>query len=160
GRFVKNQRLHTFDVLGARGPIEVGVALFRTLVGPLRLEVDAIIGGLEEGVAKQNLDFFHVPLVVLHGTVPYEPEASYFYPRYQYCTVYPFSILASDITSATLQRLDAVERALDLPGKQGLVALIALKKAILITRSTLESPEGLAPLTNAELPQQGVSMTT
>jgi CRP-like cAMP-binding protein len=160
GRFVKNQRLHTFDVLGARGPIEVGVALFRTLVGPLRLEVDAIIGDLEEGVAKQNLDFFHVPLVVLHGTVPYEPEASYFYPRYQYCTVYPFSILASDITSATLKRLDAVERALELPGKQGLVALITLKKDIPLPRSTLESPDGLAPLTNADLPQRDVSMTT
>jgi cAMP-dependent protein kinase regulator len=158
GRFVKNQRLHTFDVLGARGPIEVGVALFRTLVGPLRLEVDAIIGDLEEGVAKQNLDFFHVPLVVLHGTVPYEPEASYFYPRYQFCTVYPFSILASDISSATLTRLDAVEQALELPGKQALVALIGLKKDIQTPRSTLEGPEGLAALTNADLPQRGVSM--
>jgi len=158
GRFVKNQRLHTFDVLGARGPIEVGVALFRTLVGPLRLEVDAIIGDLEEGVAKQNLDFFHVPLVVLHGTVPYEPEASYFYPRYQYCTVYPFSILASDISTATLARLDAVEQALALPGKHALVSLIALKKVIQAPRSTLEAPEGLAPLTNADLPQRGVRM--
>jgi CRP-like cAMP-binding protein len=158
GRFVKNQRLHTFDVLGARGPIEVGVALFRTLVGPLRLEVDAIIGDLEEGVAKQNLDFFHVPLVVLHGTVPYEPEASYFYPRYQLCTVYPFSILASDISTATLARLNAVERALELPGKQALVSLIALKKDIQAPRSTLEAPEGLAPLTNADIPQRGVSM--
>src|ERR1700730_8980093 len=160
GRFVKNQRLHTFDVLGARGPIEVGVAIFRTLVGPLRLEVDAIIGDLEEGVAKQNLDFFHVPLVVLHGTVPYEPEASYFFPRYQFCTVYPFSILASDINSAALARLDAVERALALPGKHALVALIALKKDIPEPRSTLEAPEGLAPLTNADLPQRGVAMAT
>src|SRR5437016_2655896 len=160
GRFVKNQRLHTFDVLGARGPIEVGVAIFRTLVGPLRLEVDAIIGDLEEGVAKQNLDFFHVPLVVLHGTVPYEPEASYFFPRYQFCTVYPFSILASDISSATLARLDAVERALTLPGKQALVALIGLKKQLSPRRSTLEAPEGLAPLTNTDLQQRGVPMET
>ncbi|HLZ31417.1 MAG TPA: cyclic nucleotide-binding domain-containing protein [Chloroflexota bacterium] len=160
GRFVKNQRLHTFDALGARGPIEVGVAIFRSLVGPLRLEVDAIIGDLEEGVAKQNLDFFHIPLVVLHGTVPYEPEASYFFPRYQFCTVYPFSILASDIDAAALARLDAVERALALPGKQALVALIALKKDIPEPRSTLEAPEGLAPLTNADLPQRGVSMAT
>ncbi len=160
GRFVKNQRLHTFDVLGARGPIELGVAIFRTLVGPLRLEVDAIIGDLEEGVAKQNLDFFHVPLVVLHGTVPYEPEASYFYPRYQYCTVYPFSILASDISTATLARLDAVEQALALPGKQAVVALIGLKKDIPLPRSTLEAPEGLAALTNADLPQRGVQMDT
>jgi len=90
--------------------------------------------------------------------VPYEPEASYFYPRYQYCTVYPFSILASDISTATLARLDAVEQALALPGKQALVALIALKKDIQAPRSTLEAPEGLAPLTNADLPQRGVRM--
>jgi CRP-like cAMP-binding protein len=158
GRFVKNQRLHTFDELGARAPIEIGVALFRTLVGPLRLEVDAIIGDLEEGVAKQNLDFFHVPLVVLHGTVPYEAEASYFYPRYQFCVVYPFAILSSDVSAALLGRLDAVERALAIPGKQGLVAFPAPKRDILYPKSTLEAPEGLAPLTNAKLPQQGVPM--
>ena len=51
GRFVKNQRLHTFDELGIRGPIEIGVALFKTLAGPLRMEVEALIGDLEEGVA-------------------------------------------------------------------------------------------------------------
>jgi CRP-like cAMP-binding protein len=158
GRFVKNQRLHTFDELGARAPIEIGVALFRTLVGPLRLEVDAIIGDLEEGVAKQNLDFFHVPLVVLHGTVPYEAEASYFYPRYQFCVVYPFAILSSDISAASLGRLDAVERALEIPGKQGLVSLIALKRDILYPKSSLEPAEGLAPLTDAKLAQQGVPM--
>ncbi len=158
GRFVKNQRLHTFDALGARAPIEIGVALFRTLVGPLRLEVDAIIGDLEEGVAKQNLDFFHVPLVVLHGTVPYEAEASYFYPRYQFCVVYPFAILSSDISRASLARLDAVERALEIAGKQGLVALIALKRDIPYPRSSLEPTDGLAPLTDTKLSQQGVPM--
>jgi CRP-like cAMP-binding protein len=90
--------------------------------------------------------------------VPYEPEASYFFPRYQFCTVYPFSILSSDISAASLARLDAVERALELPGKQGLAALIALRKDIPYPRSTLEPPEGLAPLTNADLPQRGVPM--
>src|SRR5262245_47646800 len=115
GRFVKNQRLHTFDALGLRGPVEVGVALFRTLAGPLRLEVDAIAGDLEEGVAKQNLEYFNAPLVVIHGTVPYEGETSYFFPRYQLKTVYPFAALATDISAAMLSRLDAIEEGLILP---------------------------------------------
>ena len=158
GRFVKNQRLHTFDELGVRGPVEVGVALFRTLIGPLRLEVEATIGDLEEGVAKQNLDFFHVPMVVIHGTVPYEAEASYFYPRYQYCTVYPFAILSADCSRAMLARLDVVEQALAQPGKQGLLALFALKRDLPTTRSTLEPPEGLSALTTADMPQRDVAM--
>lgn len=160
GRFVKNQRLHTFDELGARGPVEVGVALFRALAGPLRLDIEAIVGDLEEGVAKQNLDFFHVPMVVLHGTVPYEAEASYFFPRYQYCTVYPFGALSADVSRLMLARLDAIERALEQPGKQGLLALFALKRDLASPRSALEPPEGLAPLTDAVVPEQGGPMAT
>lgn len=159
GRFVKNQRLHTFDELGARAPVEVGVALFRSLAGPLRLEIDAIIGDLEEGVAKQNLDFFHVPMVVIHGTVPFEAEASYFYPRYQFSTVYPFAVLASDISKQMLSRLDAIEEALEQPGKAGLLGLFKLKRDIVTPRSTLEPTEGLDPLTDASVPQQGVAMS-
>lgn len=158
GRFVKNQRLPVGDELGVRGPVEVAVALFRTLSGPLRLEVEAIIGDLEEGVALQNLAFFHVPMVVIHGTVPYEAETSYFFPRYQNCTVYPFAALASDISSAMLARLDAVERALAHPGRQGLAALFALKRDLQVPISSLEPPEGLAPLTAVMLPQREVAM--
>jgi hypothetical protein len=35
------------------------------VAGPLRFEVDGVIGDLEEHVAKQNLDFFHVPSALL-----------------------------------------------------------------------------------------------
>jgi hypothetical protein len=160
GRFVKNQRLATLDELGARAPVEVGVALFRTLAGPLRLEVDALIGDLEEGVAKQNLDFFHAPMVVIHGTVPYEAEASYFFPRYQFCAVYPFAALATDISQQMLSRLDAIEAALAMPGKAGLLSLFRLKRDVVATRSTLIPAEGLAPLTDANLPQKGVAMAS
>ena len=160
GRFVKNQRLHTFDELGARSPVEVGVALFRTLSGPLRLEVDAIVGDLEEGVARQNLDFFHAPLVVLHGTVPYEAEASYFFPRYQYCTVYPFAALATDISQQMLRRLDAIEGALDKPGKAGLLDLFRLKRERSDLQSSLIPPAGIDALTDASVPQQGVAMAS
>ncbi len=158
GRFVKNQRLHAFDALGLRAPVEVGLAVFRALSGPLRLEVDGLIGDLEEGVAKRNLEYFHVPLVVIHGTVPYEHEESYFFPRYQYKTVYPFATLSLDITSAMLARLDAIEAGLAKPGKEGLMALLALKRDVLSPVSTAMPPEGLAPLTNADLPQLGVPM--
>jgi len=160
GRFVKNQRLHTFDELGARAPVEVGVALFRALAGPLRLEVEAAIGDLEEGVAKQNLEFFHAPLVVLHGTVPYEPEASYFFPRYQYCTVYPFAVLSSDISRQMMSRLGAIEAALEQPGKQGLLALFALKRETGSARSSLEPPEGVAALVDSAVPQAALPMAT
>jgi hypothetical protein len=160
GRFVKNQRLHTFDELGARAPVEVGVALFRTLSGPLRLEIDAIICDLEEGVALQNLQFFHVPMVVIHGTTPYEAEASYFFPRYQYCVVYPMAALSSDISRDMIARLDAIEEALEQPGKRGLLGLFALKRDIRLPKSSLEPPEGLAALQEERVPQQGVAMAT
>ena len=159
GRFVKNQRLHTFDVLGIRGPIEIGVALFKTLAGPLRMEVEALIGDLEEGVARQNLDFFHVPLVVIHGTVPYEAEASYFFPRYQYCTVYPFAHLTADAGTEMAERLEHVEEALELEGKQALLGLLMLKQEeFKPPASSLEPPAGLSPLDAADIHQLDVAM--
>src|SRR5207302_9363717 len=48
--------------------------------------------------------------------------------------------------------------ALELPGKRGLAALFALKREIQIERSSLEPPEGLAPLSTTRMPQQGVAM--
>lgn len=153
GRFVKNHRLHAFDELGARGAIEVGVALFRSLAGRLRLDVEAIIGDFEEGVAMQNLEFFHTPMIVIHGTIPYYPEAAYLYPRYQFRTVYPFAALSVDVSKHMLSRLDAIEEALSQPGKQGMLALFALKRVGSTARSGLEPPGGLAELSEARLEQ-------
>jgi hypothetical protein len=158
GRFVKNQRLHAFDELGARGAVEVGVALFRSLAGPLRIDVDAIIGDFEEGVAMQNLEFFHAPMVVIHGTIPYLAEASILYPRYQYCTVYPFAALSADVSKHMLSRLDAIENALEQPGKRGMLALFALKREPFEARSGLEPPGGLAELSDARVEQKGQPM--
>ena len=158
GRFVKNQRLSTFNELGARAAIEVGQALFRSLAGPLRNEVEAIIGDIEEGVAKQNLEFFHAPLVVIHGTIPYEAEASYFFPRYQFCTVYPFAALSSDVSRLMLSRLDRIEEALEEPGKRGMLALFALKREASSTPSGLEPPGGLGELTITRLGQEDQPM--
>jgi cyclic nucleotide-binding protein len=159
GRFVKNQRLHTFDLLGIRGPVEIGVALFKTLAGPLRMEVEALVGDLEEGVARQNLDFFHVPLVVIHGTVPYEADASYFFPRYQYSTVFPFAHLAADAGQDMSMRLAHVEEALALEGKKALLGLLMLKQEKYEpARSSLEPASGLNALDAADVRQLDVAM--
>lgn len=126
GRFAKNRHPAASRELVTRAVVELGVAVFRLAAGPLRLGLDGVIGDLEEHVAKQNLDFFHVPSVVIHGTVPYQPNASYLYPRYQLHTVHPFACLTSDISTA-LPRLHAIDQALSRPGKLGLLALLRLK---------------------------------
>jgi hypothetical protein len=158
GRFVKNQRLAPHDERGSRAPVEVGLALFRAIAGPLRLEVEAIVGDLEDGVAKRNLEFFHAPITVIRGTIPYEEEASYFYPRYQHCATYPFAGLCCDITERTLDRLAAIEKALQLPGRAGLLALLALKNDRQVRPSSLESVSGLPPLLAHSVPQVETAM--
>jgi hypothetical protein len=70
GRFVKNQRLSPFDELGARAPMEIGVAIYHVMTGPLRMEMDAFVGDLEEDGTTSNLAFFHVPLVITHAALP------------------------------------------------------------------------------------------
>jgi hypothetical protein len=158
GRFMKNQQLAALDELGARGPIEVGVAMFHILVGPLRMEVDAFIGDIEEGVAGQNLAFFHTPMVVVHSTPPYESEDSYLFLRHQYRTIYPFAALVSDLTDPMRTRLPQIEQALALPGKQGVLALVGLKRDLHASRSSLAPPDYLDPLIDSALPQQGIPM--
>jgi hypothetical protein len=158
GRFVKNQRFKTFSDEGVRGPVEVCTAMFKVGSGPLAGEYDAYVGDFEEAIAKQNMDFFHVPLVVLHGTVPYEGETAYLYPRYQYRTVYPFASLVSD-SEAAMPRLAAIDRALSRPGKRGILALMRMKGDPSPFRSSLEPPGGLPSLAEAVVPQKGVAMS-
>ena len=161
GRFVKNQRYHGVEDKSIRGPVEVGVAIFRMIAETLSYELSGVVGDLEEAVAKQNLDFFHVPLVVLHGTMPVESDESWLLPRYVKSTVFPFACLASDTASA-LPRLSEIERALARPGKLGLLSLMRLRSSTPETplpRSSLEPEGGLASLSEAELPQQGVAMS-
>lgn len=159
GRFVRNHRPVAGTDLATRAAVEVGVAVFRLMAGPLRMRVDAVVGDLEEHVAKQNLDFFHIPSVVLHSTVPYASSASYLYPRYQRHTVYPFACLTSDIESA-LPRLTAVERALAKPGRRALLALLRLRMQSRggAAASMLHRYDGPDPLHELSLLQQQVGM--
>jgi Cyclic nucleotide-binding domain len=159
GRFVKNQRYHGVEDKSVRGPVEVGVAMFRIVAETLAFELSGVIGDLEEAVAKQNIDFFHVPLVVMHGTMPVESEDSWLFPRYLYRTVFPFALLASDAATA-LPRLAEIEGALSRPGKLGLLGLMRLRgDAGTDIHSSLSPEGGLAPLLEQELPQKGVAMS-
>jgi hypothetical protein len=57
-----------------------------------------------------------------------------------------------------LARLDAIEEGLKQPGKEGLLALLKLKGDSHSATSSLEPPEGLAPLIDTPVPQEGVVM--
>jgi hypothetical protein len=158
GRFVKNQRYHGVEDRSIRGPVEVGVAIFRMIAETLSFELSAVVGDLEEGVAKQNLDFFHVPLVIVHGTMPLQGEDSWLFPRYLRRDVYPFALLASD-AAAALPRLDEIEQCLSRPGKLGLLSLMRLRnQKTEVPRSSLAPEGGLIALTDTALTQADVPM--
>jgi hypothetical protein len=159
GRFVRNQRPAADGELAIRAVVEACVALYRLMTGPLRLDVDAIVGDLEEHVAKQNMDFFHIPSVVVHGTVPYASSASYLYPRYRLHAVYPFACLTSDMTTA-LPRLHAIEQALAQPAKHGLLALLQLRSQHGGAASMLHQQDDTGRSDELSLPQQQTSMQT
>jgi CRP-like cAMP-binding protein len=150
GRFVRNQHPAAGRDLVARAVAEVGVATFRLMAGPLRMDVDALIGDLEENVVKRKLDFLHVPSVVIHGTVPYPHGASHLYPRYQLHTVHPFACLVSDIATA-LPRLNTIEEALGTPGHRGLQALLQLRS------QGAPAPSMLRPARSAHTPRLGLA---
>ncbi len=129
--------------LSVRGPVEVGVAVFRAAAGPLALGLDAMIGDLEPTVAKRNLDYFGAEAVLLPGTVPVPPPDSYLGPRYVGREVHPFALLTSDLVTA-LDRLREIERALDLPGTDALLELLRLRDSQALRNwSTLWPPREL-----------------
>jgi Cyclic nucleotide-binding domain len=132
-------------------------AMFSLLRGLLRVDIDAGVGDVEEAVAKKNLDYFHVPCVLIRGVVPYAAEDSFGYFNYQHRTRYPFAFLCSDISS---ERLEAIQCALARPGKEGVLALMELRRDVFERRSSLEPPGGLPQLDAAAVPQTGVPMAT
>ena len=157
GRFVKNQQVSALDELLTRAPVELCVAILKLLTGPLRAEVEACIGDIEEGVAKKTMDFFHIPTVVIHGVLPYVAQDAFLWLRFQFRTCYPFAFLCADLS---MRRLAAIEEALALPGKQGIMRLFELKLERDQGKSSLEPPGGLPPLAEAAVPQQDVAMQT
>jgi hypothetical protein len=149
-RFVKNHQLDSRDPGGARSPVEMGVALYRILCDSRRHGIAAVVGVIEEQVAKRNLDFFHIPTVVIRGLASCGMPAAYASDSFRSRKFYPFAFLVSDFARQT-SRLAAVERALELPGEQGIRALLALKRDSEFDRSSLEPRENLLPLIDPEL---------
>lgn len=126
GLFAKNHQREALHELTIRGTVELVHAIMSLLCGPLRREVDACVGDVEEGVAKKNLDFFRIPTVVVHGVVPYAAEDSYGFLNYQNRTRFPFAFLTAEIPA---DRLEGIERALALPGKTGVAALLGFAQS-------------------------------
>ena len=144
GRFVKNQAIGRQQELSIRGPVEVLACVVRLLTaGPLRQDIDALVGDFEEHVLKRNFDYFHIPTAVVPGTTPREPETAYLHWRYLGRHVMPAATSQSDMVGSR-PRLRAIEDALALPGVRAVAALLALKRDRYDRRSTLAPLEGLA----------------
>jgi hypothetical protein len=154
GRFAKNHQADSLSEEMIRAPVEVVLAMNVMLSGELR-DTDAAIGDFEEGVARRNIEFFHVPIVVLHGVIPYAEEGSFGFLNYQTRTRVPFAWLCSDTPR---ERLTAIDNALGLPVKEGILALLALKDEKGKARSSLEPQEGLPALDEIVVPGQGGPM--
>ena len=120
------------------------------MLGPLRSQVDALVGEVEEAVVKRNLDFFNVPTVLVRGTVSY--EAPSWFIGHSSRTFYPFALSVPDVGRRSLPRVEAIERALALPGRKAVLELLALRRTAAPPSSRLEPPEGLPPLACAEVP--------
>ncbi len=152
GRFVKNQRYDSLDERSIRGPLETSLALWRVLEFELP-GLEVYLGDFEEGIAQARLAYFHVPMAVLHGTIPYEAETAWLYRRYQHRTVFPFAVLRDDLPLARA-RGKSIDRALSLPGKLALIRLSFLRRHQSPHRSSLEPKGGLPALAEAVVLRQ------
>ncbi len=147
GRFVKNQRYDARDERSIRAPVEASLALWRVLESEIE-GLQLYLGDFEEGIAQARLAYFHVPMAVLHGTIPYEAETAWLYRRYQHRTVFPFAVHVADLPLARA-RGRWIDRAMSLPGKLALLALAYLRRHASPHRSCLEPPGGLPALDEA-----------
>jgi hypothetical protein len=160
GRFVKDLGLNRMAIGALRGPLEVGVALHRLVVNdPLRAEVSGVVGSAEPHGAIRNLDFFHIPAVVLQGVVAHAPEESYLFPLYQHREHYPFATAVSD-ARRSLRRLSDIERALALPDEALFEAVFALRRTRSVAASSFLPPSGLPRLTSAPVISTTMPMKT
>jgi CRP-like cAMP-binding protein len=158
GRFVKNHRPGAHAELVTRAVLEVCVAGFHVLTGPLRTSVDAFVGEFEDVVARRHLEFLHTPFVMLRGGLPAFAAEHFLAPALDGRARYPFAGWLSDLTGVA-ERLRAIEAALAIPGDAGLVALARLRADAGTGRpSSLEPPGGVPALANTALPQRKISL--
>jgi hypothetical protein len=158
GRFVKNHRPGEHAGVVMRAVLEVCVAGFHVLTGPLRSSVDAFVGEFEDVVARRHLEFLHAPFAMLRGGLPAFDAEHFLAPALNGRARYPFAGWLSDLT-ATTGRLRAIEAALALPGDAGLAALARLREDVgALRRSSLEPPGGVPSLADTALPQRETSL--
>jgi hypothetical protein len=158
GRFVKNHRPGGHSELTTRAALEVCVAGFRVLTGPLRNSVDAFVGEFEDVVARRHLEFLRAPFVMLRGGLPAFPADHFLAPALVGRARYPFAGWMSDMP-ASCPRLSAIEAALATEGDAGLMALAGLRDTEAdVRRSSLEPPGGVAGLANTPLPQREIAL--
>ena len=143
GPFVKNQQKGRLDELALRAPIETFVAGTRMFLGPLRSEIQAVIGGLEENVVKRNMAYFHWPEVVLRPDSSPPKVDPFLLPYFQHHTICPFAMSTADLPGS-VPRLAAIEQALELPGWSGSPCVACAEDGFSNTREQISSPERAA----------------
>jgi methyltransferase (TIGR00027 family) len=153
GRLAKNMGRH--QSAGSRAVIELILAPMRLGIGEWANAFDVVIGHLDPSRVQRNLEFFHIPLVVLRSGFPYAPGHP-LNPGLEITDRHPFAFAVADLAS-TESRLDAIEAALELPDSQAIHAFAALKQIPLETRSSLLPRGGLPALTDTPLPQRSLS---
>lgn len=152
GRFVKNRRLGSERELGARGVVEVCLAAFHSLTGPLRLEVEAFVGEFEDAIARRHLEFLHTPFAMIRGGLPAFEPGHFLRPALEGRARYPFAVLVSDLASMG-GRLLEIEAALAEPGMDRLLALAEPTEPA-GRPSSLVPPGGIGELSDTPLPQR------
>lgn len=156
GRFIKNQALSPFGAASLRAPMEAGVAFLRAILGPLREEIQAIVGDVEEGVSDRHLDYLHVPTVLVRGVLPCVRDDAWLYRRYLERRCYPYAAVMTD-TDPFARRVVQIEAALELPGTDAARRLVELGREP-CPSSLLDAGEPLSKLMSIVLPQVGVPM--
>ena len=154
GRLAKNLR---HPDAGPRAVIELILAPMRLGIGPWVTAFDVVVGQLEPSRVKRNLEFFHIPLVVLRGGLPCFAPGHPLNPGLERRDRYPFAFSVADL-AGTASRLDAIEAALAQPDSQALSALLALKRIRSETQSSLLPASGLPALGDTPLAQRAMSI--
>ena len=154
GRLAKNMRRHRGA--GSRAVIELILAPMRLGIGEWATAFDVVIGHLDPSRVQRNLEFFHIPLVVMRSGFPYVGPGHPFNPGLESSDRHPFAFAVADLASAA-SRLDAIEAALELPDSQAIHAFAALKQIPPEKQSSLLPRGGLPALTDTPVPQRSLS---
>jgi methyltransferase (TIGR00027 family) len=153
GRLVKNGR---HAGAGTRAVIELVLAALRLGVGgKLASTFDLCIGQIEPTRVQRNLEFFHIPLVVVRSGLPAFGPDHPLNPGLEGRERYPFAFWVPDLEQI-VPRMDTIEEALALPDAQAIRALVALKQVPPTSRCSLVPPGGIPALADTPLPQRSM----